>query len=233
MGERARVGWGLITAGLLAGCPPKTPPPVPVPEPPTLEEAAAAPVPEEIVYTWRVSDATPEPAPLGELVSQFYDLRLLLSASPDEGRLLVASALDDGTQDRCAPTSALALAPGGDGAFALESADVAFRRQDIGSVLRSARIEGRLSGETLALDGVHGLIDTRDFVPMLGADADDALCTMMPAMGPCVACPDGAERCWSIGLTSIPLVAAQTDVTELDRDQVCADPACASAPACR
>jgi hypothetical protein len=199
---------------LLAGCPPKQV------DAPKAEPAS--------VYRWRVAESTVSPELLRTLMDDFYDLELLLSVSQRSGRatVVIASAVE-GQQDSCAVSSTLPeLALADDGSFTLTDQPITFSAASLQASLYSSSIQGRLAPDGLTLTEVKGLVDTREFLPLLGSGGDAALCEMMPAMGACVPCPDGQPLCWSVSFGNGAASPVQTPVTERPRDMVCADPAC-------
>ncbi|MEQ1507168.1 MAG: hypothetical protein ABMB14_33375 [Myxococcota bacterium] len=224
-----------VMAWMVGGCGPKVAPTAATPAAtPAEPPAATAPAPR--VFRWRVADATPTPDGLKALLTDYYDVQVLLAVEPagDAVSVLVAGARPDGTQDRCTPTTAL-TAPLHDGAFTIADADVGYGAADVRGTLRRTAIAGAVTtgaegGLTLAT--VSGLVDTRELLTLLGADKDDALCTMIPALGPCVACPDGAERCWAVSFAGATVAGSDTPVVPRPHDEVCADATCAGAPAC-
>jgi hypothetical protein len=201
---------------LLAGCPPKQ-----AEEGPAKGDAAS-------VYRWRVAEATVSPELLRTLMDDFYDLELLLSVSRRSGEasLLVASAVE-GQQDSCSATSTLPGVPvAEDGSFAVTGQPVTFSAASLQATLYDGAIQGRLAPDGLTLTEVAGLVDTREFLPLLGTGADAALCEMMPTMGACVPCPDGQPLCWRVSFANGAASPVQAQVAERAREAVCADPAC-------
>lgn len=231
-----RVGWtAAVVTALIAGCGPKTPPAAggaeaAAPSPTPTAESASGPV-----FAWRVADSTVEPELLTGLLTDYYDVRLLLSPTiaGGEARILVGSALSDGTQDRCAPTTALTAPIGDGGAFTLDGASVGFAVKDVAGALDAAKISGAAAADGLTLGAVAGRVDTRAFLSLLGSDDEGGLCDLMPAMGPCVPCADGAARCWNVGFRDAKLsAAAGTALVPRTQAEICADAACSGRVGC-
>lgn len=214
----------LLLVPLLA-CAAKTPP--------------AAPAPPEPATSWagRVSDAKTVPEPLTSVLRDVYDVRLLVTAAPEADglSLTVASTRKDGTQDLCAVTTTLrGLSLGADGAFSTEIAALPITADRFGSQLVSARISGTYAAQTLTLSRIDGLIDTATFVPRMGKDLPaEAVCNLLPALGPCVPCEGSAgPTCWAVSVSELPLSAASTPVQLRDQQMICADPSCSGAAGC-
>lgn len=206
----------------LVGCGPKAPitPAAPPAEPPT---------------TWatRVAEAKTTPEPLTSVMRDVYDVRLLVQAARagDTLDLLMAPAREDGTQDLCAETTTLrGLVLGPDGAFKVEGASLALSADDFPSRLVTATVTGSYASQTLTLSRVEGAIDTVTFLPRMGRGlSPDAICNLLPALGPCVPC-DGAAgpTCWAVAVDTLPLQASSAAVVARDRAAICADPACSA-----
>lgn len=200
----------------LLACPKVKPPPAP------------EPLPAE-VYAWRPSEATASPELLSQLMRDFYDPHLLVSVerSGSKANVLVASVLPGGGQDRCAETSALGgIEVAADGSFSAPAEIVAFAAGPLQARLHKVTLEGKLGSGSLSLGRVSGLLDTRDFLPLLGAAEPSALCDMMPAMGSCAPCPDGQSLCWGISLSGAPTPSTAPAPVPRTRDEICADPEC-------
>lgn len=207
---------------LLVGCPK-----APAPEP------SAPPA----VYAARIADAKTRPEPLTSVMRDVYDVRLLVQATPGAAglALLLAPVGEDGAQDRCVPTTALPLVtPGADGAFQVDGLTLTIAADGFASTLVEASVAGRWQAGTLALDRVEGKIDTAPFVPRMGSGLGaDAVCTLLPALGPCAPCAGSAgPTCWTVGVDALPLVASEAAVQARDRSAICADPACSGVAGC-
>lgn len=190
--------------------------------------SGGAPASPPVVYAWQATEAQAQPELLGSLMKDFYNLHLLLSVSRQEGSatVVVASAVD-GQQDPCAETSTLTVPVGPDGAFAAQAPAITFAAASLQASLYQAQVQGNLAPQSLQLD-VSGLVDTREFLPLLGSGEDGALCEMMPAMGPCVPCPDQAPYCWSISLKGAQAVPTDAAVAARSLQEACAEPSCAA-----
>jgi hypothetical protein len=202
---------------LLAGCPAKT-----------VDGPAQGDPPA--VYRWRVAESTVSPELLQQLMDDFYDLELLLAVSrrSDRATVVVASA-NEGQQDSCAVTSTMPeVVVAADGSFTLTGQPVTFSAASLQASLHGGEIRGRLAPDGLTLTEVKGLIDTREFLPLLGSGEGSALCDMMPAMGTCVPCPDGQPLCWSVSFGNGAATPVQIAVSERSREVVCADAGCAA-----
>ncbi|MEQ1564293.1 MAG: hypothetical protein ABMA64_01560 [Myxococcota bacterium] len=196
----SRFAWAVL---LVAGCPKGGGVEAPV---------AAAPV----VFEWSPGRSATEPELLGSLMTQFYDLHLLISATRagDSLTLVVASSPDGAAQDSCAATTTLPpVSVGADGAFEVTTDAIGFTTGTLPASIRGVTLAGRVSDGGLSLDRVAGLVDTREFLPLLGSAPDDALCSMMPAMGDCVPCADGAPRCWAVAFTGASPTVSTAAVT--------------------
>lgn len=211
---------------LLLACGPKQPP----------ASAAAPPV----VYALRAADAEIKPAELVSLMHDFYDVRLLISVSGAPGadlRLLLAPATASGSQDLCAETTTWQSAADAGGAFQVQDASLGLSVDGDASRLSAVSASGQLpqAGAPLALGEVAGLLDTRPFLPMMGNNlAPDALCAMLPVLGPCVACPeDGSPTCWSLSLRGAAASPTPGPVVPRSRAEICADAACVDAKLCK
>jgi hypothetical protein len=196
-------------------------------------EPAASSVVE--VHRWHVAESASSPEVLSSLLTQFYDLTVLLAVRQG-GRALevvVASQGPDGQQDRCAPTTTLSgVALGADGAFTAAAPEIRFTASRLPAGLTSVELAGTFAPGALSLDSVRGQIDTREFVPLLGSGPETALCEVMPAMGPCVPCADGTSACRSVSFTAARPLPVGVAVEPRAAAEICADPACAGAPVC-
>lgn len=205
---------------LAAGCPKAIP---------AAPEGASAPS-TSVIYRWQVASAQSTPEPLAQLLRDFYDLHLLMlvSRKADRATVTVGSAVPgDQAQDVCALTSPLPeVTIGADGTFALQGASVTFAAASLQASLYNAQISGTLGAETLTLTAVSGLVDTREFLPLLGSGEPAALCDMIPALGPCVPCADAEPLCWAVSFRGGSATAVSTAFVARSRDEVCADPNC-------
>lgn len=214
-----------LPLALLLGCGPKAPP-----------QSAAATTP---AGTWsvRVASATTRPEPLASVLHDVYDLRLLISAqTSSQGlTLVVGSAGEEGAQDLCAPTITLGpVQPAADGSFRLEGLTLPISADRFGASVVGAAISGSWTGGSLALHDVSGLVDTAVFAPRMGSGtAPDAICKLLPALGPCLPCQGAAaETCWQVGVSELPLSPQEGGVTPRTREAICADPTCSDRPIC-
>lgn len=198
--------------------------------------AAEVAAPLDLTFAVRVSEASSRPEPLVSVMRDVYNPWLLVQATPVHGglSLLVAPANEDGTQDRCVPTTVLPTVPlGEDGSFEIEGTPLVVAADGFPATLTDAVVAGRWETGKLTLSRVDGKVDTRTFLPLAGSGLDqDAICTMMPVLGPCVACGDGGEFCWTVGFDALPLEQVQVELVPRERGEICGDPACAGAKVC-
>lgn len=209
---------------LLTACPKATP-------------EAAAPVPVA-VFAMRAADAAATPEQLPQIMKEVYDQRLLIAVQGAAGgplTLTLAPARKDGVQDLCAETTSWSgLTAAADGSFSLSDATLTLNADGDRAGLSDVDVSGRLAAEGLVLDRVSGLLQTADLVPLAGpGNPPDTVCNFLPILGPCVACPDGTATCWSVALRDIPVQLSTATVVPRAKQDICADPACASAKICR
>lgn len=214
-----------ILALTMCACGPKAPP-----------RTQSAPTP---AGTWavRVASATTQPEPLASVLHDVYDLRLLISAStsPQGLTLVLGSATEEGAQDLCAPTLTMGpLTPAADGSFRIDGLTLPITADQFSASVVDASISGSWIGGSLALNDVHGLVDTAAFVPRMGTGtAPDAICKLLPALGPCVPCEGAAgDTCWLVGVSGLPLGPQEGELTSRTQEAICADPACSDRSIC-
>lgn len=220
----------MLSLSLLLACAPKqAPSEAPVP-------AVEVPAPLNLTWAVRVSEARSRPEPLVSVMRDVYNPRLLVQATPvhDGLSLLVAAANEDGTQELCVETTVLPTTPlGEDGGFEIEGVSLVVAADGFPATLADAVVAGRWESGQLTLSRVDGKVDTRTFLPLAGSGLDqDAICTMMPVLGPCVACGDGGEFCWAVGFDELPLEQVRVELVPRDHATICADPVCAGAKMC-
>ena len=219
----------LLLASL--GCTPRTP-----------EAVAPPPAPAAVTRTYHLK-ATPHvraPERLDELMDQYFDVQLLLRATYAPGgalRLDVASVSEAGdSQDRCAPTTTLdALPLGADSTFQVEGGALGFVTEGVVTSYVGLAISGGVLGEdALTATSISGVVDTAPMGSLMGATDPAAVCSLVGKVLPCEPCPDGSgETCWTVRLEEVRAPVTELPVEVRTPEAVCADPACAEAPACR
>ena len=185
-------------------------------------------------YTLTAADHLTSPARLSELLAQYFDVTLLLTATAQPGgtlRLDIAS-VEDGEQNLCAPTTTFdALPLDSDGGFAVEGQELALLTDDVAYRLTALSITGTLSPQALTAPLITGTLDTRPLKDALGSSDDGAVCQLLGKIIPCQSCPDdGAPLCWQIALTDVLAPLDGAPVQPRDREAICADPQCTCPP---
>ncbi|MEL6348508.1 MAG: hypothetical protein AAFV53_35705 [Myxococcota bacterium] len=189
-------------------------------------------------YALRAADFVAQPARLDELMTQYFDVKLLIEARYADGgplRLDVASIGEDGeSQNTCAPTQAFDdLDLGEGGAFTAAADSLRFVTDGTPVELVDFSIAGTIAAEKMTASRIEGVVDTATLKGLMGSDDPDAICTLVGKILPCEPCPhNDHETCWTVVLDAVDVPAVETGLTVRGADAICADPTCAEAPTC-